>query len=131
MNRRYSHLASIHLSLLLYLRFFIFFRVGKGILVRKNSVKYFVDSEHFPLFRRRKCSFERHSEVHGRVNSEACNGTIRNYVWRISFIKQQKYLDKMMCLYLKSCLFWLLFRNFGLPHFEKMIQNENFQFRQN
>jgi hypothetical protein len=87
MNRRYSHLVPIHLSLLLYLRFFYFFLLSfglsfSGMLVglgtefcsEKKFREIHVDSEQFSLFRGVKCSFQRHSEVHG---SEARNGTVR------------------------------------------------------
>jgi hypothetical protein len=55
-----------------------------------------IDSERFPLFRGRKCSFRgMHSEFRGRANSEARNGTERNGIPRKNeVLRKSKYWTK-------------------------------------
>ncbi len=52
-----------------------------------------------------------HSEFRRRANSKTGNGMEQNSMGKISFTKQPK--NKMICMYLKSLLFWHYFEIFG------------------
>ncbi len=120
-------------------------RVGNGISYRKKFRG--IDSERFPLFRGRKCSFrgipssaeEPIPKLRTEQNGTESREKIKFYGTRTASMitltsnwrphpckgcvitttlrKQAKYRSKIISPYLKSRLFWHYFLNFGLPRF--------------